>query len=166
MPLLNQAGQFKCVVRPTDHWIGEVNNENKTLYVGLPLEVIDGACAGHHITAYMYLTEAAHDRTVETLAEVFGFDGDFEALYANEKGFEGLECSIVTAIEEYDGKPRCKVQWVNRVGGSGIRSADNDRVKNFISRFGQRSKALASNKLKDAPAPPLASKPAQDDLPF
>jgi len=173
MPLLNKAGRFDARVKHADQWIGE--SGTGTVYVGLPLEIIsDGECKGQHITGYLYINDNTLDRTIETLAECFGFDGDLEGLYQGTKSLEGYECSIVTEIETYNGEARCKVKWINPLGGgNGIKPVEQDKFKSILSRLGGKAKAVAQNKLKDmgtrpqpvAPAPQGAAT-GTDDLPF
>lgn len=164
MPLLNKAGRFKCVVKPCgESWIGESTGKG-TLYIGLPLEVTEGEEAGKHITASLYLSEAAFDNTIERMAEVFGWDGDLDALMNGQFSFEGMECSIETEMEDWTNaegvtSKRCKVAWVNRVGGgSFVKAASEDKIKNLMAK-NARSKALAAEKLKSAGVAPTKNKP-------
>jgi glutamine amidotransferase-like uncharacterized protein len=172
MPLLNVAGRFKAIAQPASSYINE--SKTGTLSVAIPLKVSDGAQAGDEITAYLFISDNAVDRTAETLAEVFGYAGNFEDLYNGQCPFLGAECSITTEIEQYEGKPRCKVKWLNAAGsgGNGINKAEPDKFKALMSKFGRRAQAMAQNKLKELGKEPVTAPAAgvsvsgDDDLPF
>ncbi len=187
MPQLNRAGTFHCRVLASDNWIGQ--EATGTMYVGLPLEVIEGNEEGCHITAKMWLSEKAFDRTIARLAEVFGWDGDLGALVRGEFSFEDLECSIETEMEPYtteagQARQSCKVKWVNSLGrgGSGIKPADSAALNSLVARMNGRAQATARQVLNESgrepaprqpratgtPSPNLATGPtaAVDDLPF
>lgn len=170
MPLLHKAGRFNVRVLHADNYIGE--SKTGTVYVGLPFEVIDGSQAGEHITGFLYISDNTLDRSIETLAECFGFNGDLNALYNGESTLEGFECSITTQLETFEGKERCKVQWINPLGGgNGIKPIEPDKFTSILSRMGGRAKAVAEAKLKTMPTRPQPVAPVgatgtEDDLPF
>jgi len=146
MPLLTHEGRFKCIVRETENWIGEASTGS--LYVGIPVEVAEGDCAGEHITAYLYLTEAANDRTLKTLEKVIGFDGDLEALYTGRTSFAGLPCSIVTEYENNN----LKVKWLNSAaGGNGIQPASEDKVKALLAKLKKMKTPKTETEKDDLP---------------
>lgn len=75
-------------------------------------------------TWYGFFTEKTYARTLEAL-EYFGWTGDdlavFDPAYVEQHGLSGLdtnEVALVVEQEEYDGKTRAKIQWVNRLGGT------------------------------------------------
>lgn len=109
MPTIKVPGRYEA--KTIDASLGEANNEKRTPYVSLYLETSEGA----HIGAYLYLSDAAFPRTLETLQEVFQFDGNFE----NVRALVGKPCSIVVEEEKDDkGKPQMRVKWINKIGGA------------------------------------------------
>ncbi len=183
MPYLNQAGNYDCVVLHAENWIGggeiRADGTQSSLFIALPLEVTDGPCAGQHITSKHYLSEKAFDRTIETLADAFGWDGDLNALASGMFSFADLQCSITTELESYtndkgESKQACKVAWLNPLGGGArwIKPADTNLLDDLVKNMGSRSKALAAaaRQGKRAPAPrqtaTATATVSQDDLPF
>jgi len=82
--------------------------ESKT---GTPfIEIQFADDSGATINGWLYLSENAFERTVKVVREVFGFDGNFETLPAQ---IANKRCSIETEEEEYEGKMRLKVKWIN-----------------------------------------------------
>jgi hypothetical protein len=65
---------------------------------------------GDFISAWIYLSEAAFAQAVKTLRDAFQFNGDFETAISQ---VTGRRCSIVTEFENFNGKDRLKVKWVN-----------------------------------------------------
>lgn len=105
MPAIKIPGRYTAKVLTAE--LGVSQNEKQTPYVNLYLQTDDGA----HIGAYLYLSDAAFDKSLEALQKAFGFDGDFEKLAAQ---ITSKECSIVVEEEKGDdGKMRMRVRWVN-----------------------------------------------------
>jgi hypothetical protein len=111
MPLLKTAGRFDATVRTCE--IDEPPGKDAT--VRLTLDTTEG-----EITTWLSLRtvrkegsdKSAFDISLKTLREAFGFDDDFPNLAAQ---VQGKACSIVTEMETYEGKERCRVKWVNPV---------------------------------------------------
>jgi len=80
-------------------------SEQGSPFLQISFETADGS-----ITGWLYLTEKALERTVETLRKAFEFDGNFETVCEQ---INGKSCSIVCEMDEYQGKERLKVKWVN-----------------------------------------------------
>lgn len=161
MPKLDREGKFSAKVLPSTSWFGEAGKD-KTPFVGLPLEIVDGECAGQHISAFLYLTENAFDRTIKTLHEVFGFNGDLEALALGMFTFAGRDCQITTEYEDYNGGRRLKVKWLNPVS--------NFRPMEGAIEFAKRMQSRAQRVLNPAAATPAVEKATsentKDELPF
>lgn len=95
---------------------------------------VDG---GEHIEHTLWLTPNAYDKSVETLATVFGFDGDWRAL-AKGQPFPKTLCSITVEMEEFttsrgDVKISPKVKWLNCRDGS----ADVQAVLQRLEKMGK-----------------------------
>lgn len=142
---------------------------------------------GEHITWYGYLSDAALEYTLATLA-VLGWDPiENDARVDTLNGTEllvGAQADLVIETEEYNGEHRPKVKWVNRPGGGlGEGMAAEDANAFAVSL---RQKILSAQRPKPNAAPgaakpaakPAARTPARagagsrplsqpdDDLPF
>jgi hypothetical protein len=169
---INEAGTFECVVVSPEGapgtWLGENNNEKRTPFIRIPLEVCEeGSYNGKKATWKGYLTEAAFDKTIARLAEVFGFSGDINALLKGQITLEGLRCSIETEITSDNGKQYCNVKWLNRPGGGHreARPMDSERASSLLAKLTARAKAVAKNtidnlEVKPGQAPKPQARPA------
>lgn len=156
---LEVKGNYFCTVKPPGKgWLGE---KKGTPFIRVPLVVEDGPQEGKEILWYGYLTDAAFDRTIQTLAEVFGFDGDLDGLQNGTVSFAGQECRIVTDFEEYKGESRLKVKWLNSAGGGQL---DEATAKPILDRLRSRAKAVAAAAGKGKA--PDASAPGKGKAPF
>ncbi|MBE2178892.1 MAG: hypothetical protein IAE97_00265 [Chthoniobacterales bacterium] len=170
---VDRAGVYRCRVKaPSNGWYGEAG-ENKTPYIRIPCIVLDaGDQQGKEIVWQGWLTDAAFDRTVETLCKVFGWDGDMFALTDGQYTFDGLECEIVAESETYQGKPRIKVAWLNQLGGGGGKAMEGDKLKGLLDRLGRKSMAIAKRVRTEPGAKPAGARsersaPAKgDDIPY
>lgn len=97
-------------------------NEGKP-QIGITCEVIDHPDhVGETITWFGYFTEKTEDRTIESLQH-FGWTGDDLSELAD---LDAEACarllptpvSLVCEPDEYDGRVKLKVQWVNKLGGA------------------------------------------------
>lgn len=162
---LSEAGSFEVTVQePTAGWFGE-SGEKQTPYIRLPLLTDDGK----FIAWYGWLSERATDNTVARLAEAFGFDGDFNALYKGKTTLAGKRCNITTEMEEYNGKTRCKVAFLNPSGGSAPKPMEEAKVLSLLAKVTPRAKAVAKATPKPTPQPPAPvapTPPVDDDVPF
>jgi hypothetical protein len=126
----------------------------------------EGAAKGKRITWYGSLSGKAEARTIEALMHC-GWDGDFDNLRTvGEK-----ECQIVIDNEEWEGKTRSKVKWVNRCGSSGIAAAP-ELAPEHKQSLRERMAAQVAAKLEELGLPKPAEKkqerqPGDDDgVPF
>ncbi len=130
---------------PTFVQFGKTNS-GKT-FVLLNFEILDGPSAGKTISwRGFFTTEKAEKRTVESL-RYCGFRG--EELSAASAQELDQEVSIAIDHEEYEGKVRDRVKWVNRPGGRGY------KLKEQLP--GADLKKLSSSlklKVKDIPEEP------------
>ena len=136
-------------------------NDKGTPFLGLPLVVTDGQCAGHTILAKMYLSDAAFDNTIARLAEVFGFDGDLAGL-SRTNFFADKPCRFTTKSESYTGKDgKMKtivvVEWVNAVERKPKVVVEESKVKSLLANLSSRGKAVAKATLATAGAPKAAA---------
>ncbi|MBA3841074.1 MAG: hypothetical protein H0X39_00365 [Actinobacteria bacterium] len=107
---------------------------------------VGGEHDGKHITWFGYFTDGAVDRTLESMRHC-GWDSDslaeLDALGANE-------VELVIEDEEYDGKVRSRVKWVNRVAKLALKEQMNHvQVAAFAARL--RGKTVASKQKYGTP---------------
>jgi hypothetical protein len=112
--------------------------------------------------AHLYLTDRTIDRTVKTLRDL-GWQGkDWEEELHCNNPLEGVECSITGDFEEYNGKSRFKIQWVNASGQ--VRD-----IGEFAKEFKAWNKYIADG-VKSAPPQsteaPATNAQEDDQLPF
>lgn len=135
------------------------------------------------ITGFFYIVKK--DGTVNTtqmraLAESLGWDGNPQDLLNSPPD---VVCQVTVKNEEFDGKTRLKVQWINHESYTpGVQTAGADEVNAFGTQFGSLLRAaaaegVAANKAmkpkrevpKPAPAPataPSGGPDDEDDIPF
>lgn len=167
---LNQVGSFECIVQePEAGWIGE-QGEKKTPFVRIPLMVNEGENKGEVTIYKAWLSDGAFDNTIRRLAEVFGFDGDLATLNSGAQTLAGLPCNITTEMENYQGKDRLKVAWLNPPGGGGAKPLEAAKVQSILGKLNAKAKAIAKSVKAAAPvgAPVKVADPAgeSDDVPF
>lgn len=141
--------------------------------IGVMFELVGGPHDGKHITWFGYFTDNTVDRTLESLRHC-GWDSDN---LAELDGLAANEVELVVEDEEYEGKVRSKVKWVNRVSRLQMKEQMSPaQVQAFAARL--RGKTVASKQKYGAqPAPSAPSNnasrgPAQqaldpeDQIPF
>jgi hypothetical protein len=107
------------------------------------------------IIGYQYLVAkdgTPQERTIKNLREATGWDGQLESLLDGEWPM----VQIVVEDEEYEGKKRRRVRWINpnnAEGGNG--SLKGDDIKMLAAKYGAKFRALSGG----VPAKP-AAKPA------
>jgi hypothetical protein len=105
--------------------------------VGIEFELLDHP--GQTINYFGYFTDETFSRTVESLRACGWSSDDLSDL----TGIDTNEVSLVVEHEEYDGKTRAKVRWVNRTGGLALKAQmPADKAKAFGAQMKGRIKAL------------------------
>ena len=128
-----------------DHVLKEVGEKN-TPCLSLKWEVkVDG----EHVYSSHWLTDAAFPYTMKLLTEVLGWDAGDDLNDWNGTGnFVGMECDLVLAEEEYNGKVSTKVKFVNRKGGGSQKPAEDklaQSLKAKVLAYRQGNKATPEN---------------------
>lgn len=170
---LTAEGRFTAVViKSESNGLFEAG-EKKTPGVRLALAVVGGPEEGNYIDWNGWLSDSAFDNTVKTLNETFGFSGNFGEIAEMPDIFAGQQCSITTENEEYQGKVRLKVKWLNPVGGGPAPTLKPDEAKGLAARLSSRATALLKSAgAKPATTPkPAATVPAgaagsDDEIPY
>ena len=153
MPLIQNPGRYTATVESAE--LGQ--SEKGTPFLALLCKTDQG----EELTAYLYLSDAAVERTVKTLREVFAFDNSFESVVQQ---VTGKPCSIVVEAEEYEGKTRMKVKWVNSVGGSSAKPLENSAT--LLAQLSAKAKRIpaatptATRTAAPAARPAPSAKPA------
>lgn len=131
---ISYAGTHKA--RAKEWALGKSNGKEQ---IGIMFEFTAPPLEGRSITAYLYFTDATVDRTLESLRHC-GWDADS---IADLDSLGNNEVELVIEDEEYDGKVRSKVKWVNRVSRLMLKDQmDASSVAAFAARL--RGKAVAS----------------------
>lgn len=89
--------------------------------LAIQFELLDEHVAGESIAAILFFTDKTVDRSLESLLHL-GFASDDLELLADvgpERAAELLPTPVdlVCEPEEYDGRWRVRVRWINRAGG-------------------------------------------------
>lgn len=118
----------------------------------------------------LWLTDKTVDRTIETLRQTFGWQGeDFTEL--NDAGpLDGIEVDIVWEWEEYTDasnqpKWRARVDWINKPGTGGVKKADPQEAARIAAQFNRLLKpapraGAAAVPRAGVPAPQAGARPA------
>jgi hypothetical protein len=145
MPKLTNPGRYPATVTSAE--FGE--SDKGTPYLLLSMNTEGGETAD----AYLYLSEKALPNALKTLRDAFDFDGNFETAVDQ---VTGRQVSITCEIEEYDGKERCRVKWINKPR-SGGEIANKDSFLKALSAKAARIPAAAP---KATTTRPPAARPA------
>jgi hypothetical protein len=109
-------------------------SSNKNEQIAVQFEVLDGEFAGYFITWFGYFSDAARDRTFDSL-RTCGWVGDD---FVNFAGLGSCKVSLVIEDEHYKGKTHSRVKWINRLGGGAVKMAatmDEARRRQFAARM-------------------------------
>jgi hypothetical protein len=155
--------------------------------IAVMFEITQGENIGKSITWFGSFSDKAVDRTLDSLRHC-GWSGDN---FVELLGLDTNEVELVVEAEEYEGKIRDKVRWVNRPARLALREQlDTSALSVFAARM--RTKALAHKQSyvasngSPAPASKASSKastwaaskasdttqyepspfPSDDDIPF
>lgn len=129
--------------------------------VAVELQVTEeGEFHGETITWFGYFTEGTEDRTLDSL-RILGWKTDD---LSNLDGICDNEVRFVVDEEEYQGKVRTKVKWINRIGGLALKSPMSPQdAKAFAAQM--KGKAIASRQAGGAQQATPGTRPAQQSRP-
>lgn len=102
---------------------------------------------GRVITAFRYPTDAALEYCVKDL-RTCGWQGD-DMGAMDDAELAANEVELVVEHEEYDGKLRAKVKWINPLGGGMIKSEtpmDEKQKRDFGRAMAAKVRALSGGK--------------------
>ncbi len=159
-----QPGKYRA--KATAWGLGETSSGKPEIAIEFGFTSLD--LAGQSITWHGYLSEAAFNRTVESLRHC-GWKGDD---FSDLEGLGANEVELVVEEEEYEGKVHAKVRWVNRAGGLSIKAPmTGDKVKAFAASMRGKVRAFDAKKGKREPASTSGQERAEasmtdEDIPF
>jgi hypothetical protein len=142
------------------------SKEKQTPQVSIMFAILDeGPYKGRRIGWMGFFTEASVDRTVESL-RLCGFKGDELADLPRQALDQ--EVSVTVEHDEWEGKKRAKVAWVNAPGG-GMKMAnpmDAKDIRIFSAKMKAKFKAKpeVAGEKANAPAPSAPASPEADDI--
>lgn len=107
------------------------------------------------ITGYFYFEKkdgSLNTITIDMLKAALGWDGH-DPIWLQETDLSEHAVQVKLGFEEYNGKTRLKVQYLNPYGstGGGVRKADDAKKTAIRNRLGSKFRALAG---PAKPAPP------------
>ena len=166
--LPNREGRFKAAVG--DHGVAETGPNRLATFVCQyrPVsELVNGewvdVAEDFEISGYHYLEKkdgSINQVTVDSLKAAFGWDGR-DPFWLQDGDLDGLVVQIKLGFEDYNGKQRIKVQFVDAEDASprDVPKADDGSRRSINTRLGAKFRALAGG--SPAPAPkPTAARPA------
>ncbi len=145
MPKIETPGRYAATVSSAE--FGESNNG--TPFLALSFNTDQGGA----ITGWLYLSEKALPGSLRTLREAFEFNGDFETVVEQ---VNGKACSITVEAEEYEGKERLRVKWIN----SPRSSKPIDNQESFLKALSAKAARIPKE------APRAGSAPTRKAVPF
>lgn len=125
------------------------------------------------ITGYFYLEKkdrSLNQITLDALKAALGWDGR-DPFWLQDTDLSGKAVQVKLGFEEYNGKTRLKVQFLNpygSTGGGAVTKADETKRRSMSTRLGAKFRAMAGAapasppKPAAPPAPPKAAPPAPE----
>lgn len=119
---------------------GKTKNGNHEF--AIEFEIVGGEANGERIVAYLYFTDGAFDRSIESL-RACGWQGDDLGMLGTDDSLGRNEVQLIVEHETYDGKNRARVKWINRAGGIPKRDElPKNELRSFAATMKGRIKAL------------------------
>jgi hypothetical protein len=169
----NREGRFKASI--LDHGVSETGPNKLATFVcqyRLQSELINGewvaVAEDFEISGYHYLEKkdgSINQVTVDSLKAAFGWDGR-DPFWLQDADLSGLLVQIKLGFEDYNGKQRIKVQFVDAENASprDVPKADDNSRRAINTRLGSKFRAMAGGSPAPAPKPttlrPAAAKPS------
>lgn len=132
-------------------------------------EWADCSADNFDICGYFYLEKkdgSLNTVTIDTLKDALGWDGR-DPFWLQENDLSEHAVQVKLAVEEYNGKNRLKVQYLNPYGSSasgGVTKADGATRKSISNRINSKLRAMAVP-AQGKPAPKPAGANAAQKLP-
>lgn len=129
------AGTYPATAIAADAQFGRTRKGHAQ--IALPFRIDEGEHAGQAITWFGFFTDKTRERTMESL-RYCGWRGDD----LSDLGPLDQQVEIVIEHEEYDGKVRAKVQWVNRIGSGRVQLQDQMN-ESELRQFAAQMRSIA-----------------------
>lgn len=166
--LPNREGRFKASIG--EHGVAETGPNNLATFVcefHLVQELANGEWIpvdeDLSISGYFYLEKkdgSLNTVTIDQLKDAFGWDGR-DPFWLQDTDFTDHVVQVKLVFEEYGGKTRIKVQYVNPEdwAGGGVPTADDSMRRSIAGRLGAKLRANAGGSPAPAPRPAPGSRP-------
>jgi len=164
-----EVGKHEVIVSET----GLVKTQKGDMQIVVKFENAEG----DSITAYLATSEAAWPYTQDKLANM-GWDPvsngfRVEDLNESPSPIHGNQCQIVVKEEEFEGKTRKKVSFINPPGGMPIERMESSEAQRFAAQLRSRLTGRPGAPARQ-PQPQRAAQPrpaasqdhANEDIPF
>ena len=172
--LPNREGRFKATI--LEHGVSETGPNNLATFV-CRFQLIQELGNGQwnpvdedlDITGYFYLEKrdgSLNTVTIDALKAAFGWDGR-DPFWLQDSDFTDHVVQVKLAFEQYQGRTRLKVQYVDHENssGGGIPKADDTTRRSLATRLGAKLRANAGSAPATAPAARGQPVPAQSARP-
>ena len=166
--LPNKEGLFNAY--PANVGVGETGPNNlATCVIAFQLyeelqngEWTDCSAEDLSITGYFYIEKrdrSLNQMTIDALKAALGWDG-VDLFWLQDTDLSGHPVQVRLGFEEYQGKNRIKVRFLNPHGASpsGVTKADDATRRTINNRLGAKLRAVSGG--TPAPAPPPKGTPA------
>lgn len=110
-------------------------SENKqTPQIVVDFELTTAEVAGRRMPWYGFLTKKTAERTFEAL-RYSGWKGTDIDAPLDFGGVNAPDVELVVDHEEWEGKTRARIQWVNRMGGKSAAALPPDKAKVIAAKM-------------------------------
>jgi len=151
-------GKYKARAQTLDVSITSKGTEQVVVW----FDVVEGPCAGESAPWFGYLTPKARGRTLEALVYMGVRDvGDLDF-----SGYNRNVVEIVVEQNEYQGKTRARVQWVNKIGTAIGAPLDGSARKTLAAKLGPLFEEAKAKVTVNEPFDPGPVNEDEDDVPF
>lgn len=134
------------------------SQNKRTPQVVVEFEITSAEWAGERITWVGFLTDKTTERTIESLRYA-GWKGTDLADLSDLLSKDTPVIELVIEHEEYEGKTRARVQWVNRIGGRMGAALPAEQAKQLSAKMRGAIAAVDAKLRGEGFTPPGAEKP-------
>ncbi len=154
-----QPGKYRARAQADSVQFGESKNGKEQIAITFDLLDETDTETGHTITWFGFFTEKTEARTIESVGHC-GWDMATGPTNAHRVADNVVE--LVIEDEEYEGKVRTKVQWINRIGAKFAfeRPMDQGRAGALFARIKARAAAKPGAVPAAQPRRPAPQRPA------
>lgn len=158
---MHPEGKFRAKSRKAE--MGESSNKNEQ--VGIEFEIVDGETKGQRLPYYGSFTEAAMAITIKAMRTA-GWKGDDVTELSSLSREDVPIVELVVEHEEWDGKTRAKVKWVNSAGGVSMKNPLSQEKKSSLAARMRAAVASVDQDLRSSGAAQTNGAKPAGDIPF